>query len=1412
MSQIQMRKRARETETGRGAVALELSGTVAAAAATSHNVQEKLGAWDIECSAPVADRAWMQGTRFRQAVPFSDTGLREVNAEWDEVLAQFLNARYVGARYTHERGLLLRGPLDSSDQDEYTEFALRICALLQQEAPRQNVGVIAESHAKYERFSKVYHSAYATENPDRGVGLTWLSAAQLESDFAATRLPENNFADVCEQALALVPEDHEGAPTEENWENARELLVDDVDARAQVLDDLRVLKEQACIGLFGEREVFDTEVPLPLARHPLLFSRSASNNFYSVRFDALVFLDAPRKFADFVCWNCLCGALRLVVGKGVGELGFMPYAQALAGMRVQNDTEFVLYGPLTYGAATPCVVNTDALSRSAMTRHNLWGHALFVPYQEQADSWNAWPAVRAFSRKVFGKKKKVRAAKRRLRLRKFPTRVPDIGSLFTVFCENMVAPSSADVREGFGSALAFDLQMRVQKEFARKQYYEMVSTFGHPDTWAEVGNTKQDRASWRDSTKLISALSMSITDAITMPLGALHVLRRISENDAGAPVLLLLPKMSATRHSTTPFRMSLHRIAHLHVTKELFDQPRLLIRKIEKRVEKEQPSCVLAYTPLALGCNPALTAIALNECGRQIPLIVLCQAGSLESVLMNTIMESIAGQLDDESTIDPASSSADRRCVFRRLCRIACRAFAIRVCADDLNGAHIPRSLIRSVLKSLVGDESQNSEDCGIEKVIQSEDASRDDLIRSATLCGFEGSANRRPTYDELAEYLQRVEQRTCYEQSPEIQSDMRSLPVSTSAWTFSKLAVASHRGVGVERILQHSKMPVRLTSGYLFRGRTVLLCAGRVAQTPWFGLPSSLTHELSRIAVHRSSFHRSEETRKRCASPWWSKDTNDSDQRTWEAFGNTVLRLATAGEDTSDNVYTERALSLQKTYIRRAVSAITERSPWATGEERLRRVNEACADWAAHACSDLRLRHAEFVLSEAQERRNARTFIRYEVERKQLIGLDMQGALEGIVDPHVPQSGRWFVRECVRQLRDSSKHEAGSACVVEEVPHELDLLLMREERAIDLVSVLMPGPQRQAQIGRRVRVPSSGKEDRALAAYENTLWFVTSSMEHTSPMMEMLYNYEIVLQKDAGRRIEHREESAEEQLAADTARALASGEYTHDRPARERRLAALRFQEIAAEATKAAEREARGEAAQTTITAEPISLRSGRLQRPSDFMNMRFLQTTGVIFGRKRMREVLERTMGSSEGADEAIQMLYERHGAAEDITFFTLADNEQRASYFERAKLTMVFRIMLNLVLDTGRPRLAPEFTEHALPLLKSGMLLGATAKTRKFVRRTLDDLISDLDACYYLTLPKEDQTTPEDPRYGDPERDPAFSARARRLALLCPRFMRVLIRHSIDEAVKRVRPTLEAHRAQMQASSSLANHTNL
>lgn len=1400
MSQIQMRKRK------------------ASEAASSHKIQEKLGARDIECAMPVADRQWMGQARFRQAIPFSEKGLRAVNEAWDELLDDMLKMRYVGDRYTHEQGMILAGPIDSSDDRLYTEFALRVCAAIQQEAPRQSVGIVTASHTKYERLAKVYCVAYGADELKSGLGITWVSPSRLEEDFSATKLGDNGFDDACEASLALAPEYREGAPTRKDWEDARDRLVDDEEARGQVLEELQMLKERACEALFGGREVFDKNVPLPLARHPLLLAQAASNNFYSSRFDALVFLDAPRTFAEFVRWNCLCGSLRLVVGKDVGALGFMPYAQALAGLRVLSEQEFVLYGPLTDGVDTPCTVNTDALDRRAMMRHLRWGNALFFLYREPCAEWIGWDAVRRVAQSVFGKKKKkekstkrVPAHKLRRLAEKFP-RVEDAGALLTVLCENMVTPSSADVRESFGRASAPDLQLRVQCEFAREQYYKMTSSFGHPDSWSELGRPAAGVASWRNAEDMLDVLSLRVTKETSLPMGVQHVLRKISENDGGRPILLLLPSFGNAEHSTAPFRLGLRYIVYLEVTKEMFDAPAVLNEKIRNKCEIEQPSCVLAYTSLALGCNPALTALMLREYGRQMPLTVLCQAGSLESVLMDMTMESIACRLDEASTLDPAAPSRARRNTFRRLCLAACRAFAIRVCADDLNSAFMPRSIVLGVMRTIAGDDARSSAGGDtMDSVLHSGDASRDDLLRSAALCGFEWDSDRPPSYDALAEYLQQVERRSCHESSPEVQADIRELPASPYAWTFGELAVASHRAADIERILQHTNMPERLTSGYMYRAEVTLMCAGRATRTPWFALPSSLTHALARMAVHRSAYHRRKETSKEDV-PWWSDSPDDPDRHTWKALGNTVPRFDLTGEDMPDDVFMAHAEALREKAVRRAVTSVNEQAPWARGEERLKRMNEACSDWLVHAHSSLRLYHADFVQSEEQARRNARTFVRYDVERTRLNGIDMRVPLEEIADPHNPKSGRWFVRECVRKLKSAAAPAGEEDSSVEKVPHNLDMLLIQKERAIDLVSVLMPGPQRQAQIGRQIRVAAPDGSDRDLVAYENTLWFTAASLEHLSPTMEMLYNYDIVLQKDAARRIEGRQESVEERMAADTARALANCDMRREQPAQVRKRAAAHFQTMAAEATKAAERAARGETVQPTVTAEAMSLRSGRLQRPSDFMNLRFLQTTGAIFGREKMREVLERTMGSASSAEEAIRMLYARHRTTDDFTFFTLADNVQRASYFERAKLTMVFRIMLNSVLDTGRPRLAPEFTGHTMPMLKSGMLLGVTAKTRKLIGRTLDDLVSDLDACHYLSLPPEEQTAPDDPRYGDPERDPAFSARTRRMALLCPRFVRVLIRRSIDRAAKRVRPALEAHQAQLLAFRSRADNAKL
>lgn len=1389
-----------------GAVGFEISET---AAASSFNIQETIGTWDIESAPPVADKEWMYEMPFRQAIPFSEPKLRAVNDAWDPFLEEAINKLYVGNRCTRERGLLLEGPIKSSDAVVYTEFVLRVCALLQQETPRQHIGIVAETYSQYERFVKVYYAAYHAKELEGKLGTTWISPTKLKEDFVATRLESSGFVVTCESSLAMTSSDHDGKPSASDWESAKEKLIEDHDARADILDDMRAIKEQAHELLFDHREVFDMEVTLPLAKHPLL-QRSDTNNFYSERFDALVFLDFPKTFEELIRCTCLCGMMRLAMGN-VSSFGCMPYGQALVGMRTTKEEEFVLYGPLTDGTDTPCNVNIDFLSNKARFRHNLWGNALLFVYREFSDTWKAWKEVKFLARTLFKSKKGktsttiARNSRPSRKINKhFQTFCAE--SMLTILCENMFFPSDANARLNFGTETSVNLQKRMQREFAQQQHFEMINAFGDPSEWNDrAGATRKDFSNWRDFT-VIENLFKQITNDIRLPMGVQHVLRQMSENNGG-PVLLLLPALTNSRHTDVPFRLGLKSILTIMVTKEMFEFPMILVNEIAHVCQKEQPSCILAYTPLSLTMNPQLMIIGLKERGYNLPIAVLCQAGSLESVLMNFIIESMSGRLDQEYTLDPALKTGVREIVYRKLVLSSCQTFAQSICNDRFDGAYMPRSVIRKVMKTMFPNQSTDatfSED--MNSLLRSGDVTHDDVIRSATLCGFEEDTDRTPTYDELAEYLQCVEKQTCNRQSEELQSDLRKLPNSKNAWTFTRLAIASHRGVDVERILQTGNISNELTSGRMFKANVHILSAGIETQTPWFALPSSLTHELGRIAIHRSSYNRNK-LKHVSKHPWWSTESEDSNKKTWEALGNTVLRRALDEEETTTSSINERAKILRDAAIRKAIDNVNKHASWTSGEDRFKRINKLCAGWASKSLSSLQLYHAEQSLTESQIRKNAETFIKYDIETTPMLNVSMQSELREVTDPHGSRSGRWFVRKCIEKLKKADFSDFFDIQnLVEKVPHDLDLLLIHEDRAVDMISLLMPGPQRQAQIGKMVRF-NEPNETNPRIAYENTLWFATASLEHLSPLMEMLYNYEIVLLREEDRRTETQRQTNEEISVAEMARLLASNEQ----PEHVRRRTAAQFQEMANEATKSRERVERGENSQVVVNAEIVSLRSGRLQRPSDFMNIRFLQTTGAIFGRQKLKKVLERTLGGQGSADQMIQMIYETYDTADDITFFALANNKQRASYFERAKLTMVFRIMLSSLLDPGRPRLAPEFTEHALPLLKSGMLLGVTVKTRRMIQNVLDDMVTDLDALCYLNFLEHNNAELDESIYGNPEQDPAFSARMRKLALLCPRFMRLMIRESIEKAIDRVRPIFESNLTNSATSCSRIDNTN-
>ena len=195
--------------------------------------------------------------------------------------------------------------------------------------------------------------------------------------------------------------------------------------------------------------------------------------------------------------------------------------------------------------------------------------------------------------------------------------------------------------------------------------------------------------------------------------------------------------------------------------------------------------------------------------------------------------------------------------------------------------------------------------------------------------------------------------------------------------------------------------------------------------------------------------------------------------------------------------------------------------------------------------------------------------------------------------------------------------------------------------------------------------------------------------------------------------------------------------------------------------------------------------------------MNLRFVQTTGALLGKERVRNVLERFFPNEEGC--AIRSIYKRFEMENDestVSSLAAISNNQRAdSYIERATLTTIFSIMLNSMLEPGRPRFAEEFTRFAMPFLPCGVFLGITEPTRDLSAQILDDFVSDIDARHYLALPSYWQIGPDDTNYGDPERDRAFNAKLRNVARLCPQPVCILIRESISRCVESVRPRWEA-----------------
>jgi len=1019
------------------------------------------------------------------------------------------------------------------------------------------------------------------------------------------------------------------------------------------------------------------------------------------------------------------------------------------------------------------------------------------------------PAARALAREVYRwKSKRQRGAcqpRPVLGDRALP-HASNIGDLITIIYENMASPTCQEVEAYFSNATTADLQQQMQRKFAREQYYQLLAAHGQPDAWTARGKF----AKGSDVFKLFESMALRMDNGLQLPLGAQRAVRKLCRrNNAGAArpdVLVLLPYEQNHRRTSRPFRTSLQSVVCLAVTSSLFYSPGKLIERIRETCGDELPGCVLAYTPLALGVNPALFALSMRAEERQLPIVVLCQTDSLEAALMNALMSGMSGENGAGATFDPAMHTLDALRVYRKLTIAACRTFARQICSDGMNGAHIPRRVLHDVLAALDGSAPRPS--TGVRKLREAlggQDADREDVRRSAALCGYEESPGHLPTYDDMVEYLQRAENGSYHNSSPEVEADAAAVMPTPYGWAFKQFIATSHSGAGIERVLQRAGTPPHLTSGHMFRARVGLLEAGRGLTTSWFALPSSLTHELARIVIHRSAYHRARSEPRR-AAPWWSGDDEDAERVGWENAADTTIHFCATGEDESEAVYSERVRELRRLVLRRAAASVRERAPGLHGDARLRRLQNECKDWLAGANSRLRPLHRAQLLESWQVRRHASALAEFRMERVPLVHLVIKAALNILADREDERGTRWFIGECRNWLQGARD--------IEQVPHELDLLLCNSEHALDMTSVLMPGPQRQAQIGRRIRVhePGMSRGEQSRITCENTLWFVTASLEHLSPLMELFYNYTLMLSRDAVRRMNARmgepaEMDPEAQLAADLAQAIANDASALGQPASVRDKAGRHFQKAAAAAAEAAQREARGE----RVTTQTVSMRTGQLQRTSDYANIRFMQMTGALFGQKRVRKLMRSTLGYNGDVGEAIRALYKRSEGVKELTFFTLADNAQRASYFERAKMATLFRIMLNSMLDPGRPRLAPEFTMHAMPMLKSGALVGITRSTRKLARPVLDDLVSDLDGCYYLSLAPAEQTAPEDLVYGDPERDRAFSSRARRLAMLCPRAVRLQVRASIDRCAERVRPTWEAHQAQAQAAREATDSRN-